>query len=497
MRGKNEVIFITSDTQKRVGRKEFFLFSIHSKPVKNRYFDLIDQTFYFPQEGFDIEDGYLVFNGVPLHYLINKYGTPIKLSYLPKIGSQIKKVRNLFTRAMKTIGYRGKYHYCYCTKSCHFSYVMNEVLRHDVELETSSAFDIELIKKLYEKGKVTKDKIIICNGFKPKRYLEKIVELINDGWTNVIPICDNMEEINFYEQHVEGKCKIGIRMATEEEPNFEFYTSRLGIRYADVLPFFQEKIKDHPKFELKLLHFFVDTGIKDSLYYWGELKKALKLYCEMKKHADNLTGLNIGGGMPIRNSLGFEFDYKYMIKEIVSLISQACEEDEVPEPDIYTEFGKYTVGESGATIFSVLAQKRQNDSETWYMIDNSLMTTLPDTWGIGERFILLPVNKWENEYRRVNIGGLSCDNSDYYNSEVHESQVYLPSYPSTDKEPLYLGFFHTGAYQEALSGFGGIKHCLIPSPKHVIVYRNKQGNLVDIMYQEEQSAEDMLNILGY
>jgi arginine decarboxylase len=306
-----------------------------------------------------------------------------------------------------------------------------------------------------------------------------------------------MEEINFYEQHVEGKCKIGIRMATEEEPNFEFYTSRLGIRYADVLPFFQEKIKDNPKFELKLLHFFVDTGIKDSLYYWGELKKALKLYCEMKKHADNLTGLNIGGGMPIRNSLGFEFDYKYMIKEIVSLISQACEEDEVPEPNIYTEFGKYTVGESGATIFSVLAQKRQNDSETWYMIDNSLMTTLPDTWGIGERFILLPINKWENEYRRVNIGGLSCDNSDYYNSEVHESQVYLPSYSITDEEPLYLGFFHTGAYQDALSGYGGIKHCLIPSPKHVIVYRNKQGNLVDIMYQEEQSAENMLEILGY
>ena len=125
------------------------------------------------------------------------------------------------------------------------------------------------------------------------------------------------------------------------------------------------------------------------------------------------------------------------------------------------------------------------------------MNTLPDTWGIGERFILLPINKWENEYRRVNIGGLSCDNSDYYNSEVHESQVYLPTYPPTDEEPLYLGFFHTGAYQDALSGYGGIKHCLIPSPKHIIVYRNKQGNLVDIMYQEEQTAENMLSILGY
>ena len=465
--------------------------------MTNTYFDLIDQTFYFPQEGFDIEDGYLVFNGVPIRYLIEKYGTPLKLTYIPKIGFQIKKARNLFTRAMKASGYRGKYFYCYCTKSSHFSYVLKEVLRHNTHLEISSAFDINLIRQLHKKGQLDNKTIILCNGFKPENYKEKIVGLINEGFSRVIPICDNTEEIDYYEKNVKGVCKIGIRVATEEEPNFEFYTSRLGIRNTKVLDFYREKIANNPKFDLKMLHFFVDTGIKDSLYYWGELKKAVKLYCELKKECDSLRAINIGGGMPIRNSLGFEFDYKYMIKQIVNIIQEACEEEEIPEPDIFTEFGKYTIGESGANIFSVLAQKQQNDSELWYMIDNSLMTTLPDAWGIGERFILLPINKWGNEYRRVNIGGLSCDNSDYYNAEAHESQVYLPSYNNSDQEPLYIGFFHTAAYQDAISGFGGIKHCLIPSPQHVIIYKNAQGNLVDELYQEEQQATDMLKILGY
>lgn len=465
--------------------------------MTNTYFDLIDQTFYFPQEGFDIENKSLVFNGVPLKYLIEKYGTPLKLTYLPKIGSQIKKARNLFTRAMNSQGYRGQYYYCYCTKSSHFSYVINEVLKHDVHLETSSAFDIDLVRKLYRFKRITKKTIIVCNGLKNETYLTKITALINDGFENVIPVLDNMFEIDYYDKHVKGTCNIGIRVATEEEPNFEFYTSRLGIRNSKVTEFYKEKIANNPKFKLKMLHFFVDTGIKDSLYYWGELKKAIKKYCEIKKISKDLQAINIGGGMPIRNSLGFEFDYKYMVKEIVANILSACEEDEVPEPDIFTEFGKYTVGESGATIFSVLAQKQQNDAETWYMIDNSLMTTLPDTWGIGERFILLPINKWHNEYRRVNIGGLSCDNSDYYNSEVHESQVYLPSYDSQDEEPLYLGFFHTGAYQDSIAGYGGIKHCLIPSPKHILIYKDSKGNLVDKLYQEEQSSEDMLRILGY
>jgi len=465
--------------------------------VTNKYSDLIDQTFYFPQEGFELEDGYLTFNGVPLIHLIKKYGTPLKLSYLPKIGSQINKARNFFTRAMKSMAYGGEYYYCYCTKSSHFSYVLNEVLRHNVHLETSSAFDIDLLRRLYAKGKISKETLIISNGFKPEAYLGKISSLINDGFVNVIPVVDYPSEVDYYEQHVDGVCNIGIRVATEEEPNFEFYTSRLGIRHAEVVKFYKDRLADNPKFRLRLLHFFVDTGIRDTLYYWGELKKAIRLYCELKRMSPDLHAINIGGGMPIRNSLGFDFDYKYMIKEIVRLIAEECEDAGVPEPDIFTEFGKYTVGESGAVIFSVLAQKQQNDAETWYMIDNSLMTTLPDAWGIGERFILLPINKWKNDYRRVNIGGLSCDNSDYYNSEVHQSQVYLPTFQPGEAEPLYLGFFHTGAYQDSISGYGGIKHCLIPSPKHVLIYRDSQGNLVDELYQPEQNADEMLKILGY
>lgn len=465
--------------------------------MHNKYFDLIDQTYFFPQDGFDLEKDELIFNGIPIMNLIQKHGTPFKLTYLPKIGDQIKKAKNLFNKSMKTESYGGKYYYCYCTKCCHFSYVLEEVLQHDVQLETSSAFDIDLILSLYKNGKIDKDKIIVNNGFKTKQYLHNIANLINSGFKNVIPVLDNIYELEHYEKLVTKKCKVGIRVATEEEPRFEFYTSRLGIRATDLIPFCKEKFKKKSKFELTMLHFFVDTGIKDSTYYWGELKKGVKTYIELKKLFPSITAINIGGGLPIRNSLGFEFDYKYMISQIVKIIKEACDEEDIEEPDIFTEFGKYTVGESGATIFSILEQKQQNDSEIWYMVDNSLMNTLPDSWGIAERFILLPINKWYNEYRRVNIGGLTCDNSDYYNSEEQNQQLFLPAYSRNDKQALYLGFFHTGAYQDALSGYGGIKHCLIPSPKHVLVDRDDYGNLIDWVYNEEQNAKDMLKILGY
>ncbi|NQU31644.1 MAG: arginine decarboxylase [Bacteroidetes bacterium] len=466
--------------------------------MKNTYFDLIEQSYYFPQEGFDLRDGYLTFHGVSLKHLIEKHGTPFRFIYLPKIGDQIKKARNLFNRAIKNNGYQGKYFNCYCTKCNHFHHVISEALKHKVNLETSSSFDIDLILNLYKEKKIDKGRIILHNGYKTDDYIKKILLIQDAGFKNSTIILDSIKELERI-QMLSGnrKIKIGLRMAVNEEAQSAYYTSRLGIRHTEMLDFFNSNIKNNENIELKMLHFFVDSGIKDTLYYWGEFQKALKLYIELKKDCTSLDSFNLGGGFPIRNHLGFEYNYEYMINEIIKNIKENCVKENVIEPDIYTEFGKYTVGESGAIIFKVLEQKKQNDTESWYIINNSLMNTIPDAWSIHEKFILLPINKWDNEYHRANIGGISCDHSDYYNSEDLNQEILLPKYSDDDKEPLYLGFFHTGAYQDAISGYGGIKHCLIPSPKHVIIDRDDKGNIIDYVYREEQSAEEMFKILGY
>jgi len=464
------------------------------------YTELVNQTFNFPQEDFQLsaDTNELLFNGLDIRKLIDKYGTPFKLTYLPKIGMQIAKAKKMFADAIKRHRYDGNYYYCYCTKSSHFSFIVEETLRHNVHLETSFAYDIEIIKQLYKKRKVTKDTFIVCNGFKTRAYTRNIAQLINAGFKNVIPVLDNKAEFDDYKRSIRAKdpVNIGIRIATEEEPTFDFYTSRLGIRSRDILEFYVDKIKGNERFQLKMLHFFMNKGIKDDVYYWSELNKVLNLYCQLKKICPELTGLNIGGGFPIKHSLGFEYDYNYMVNAIIENIKKVCKKNKVPVPDIYTEFGSFTVGEAGAVIYGVIDEKMQNDREIWYMIDSSFITTLPDTWGIGEKFLMLPINGWDREYQEVHLGGLTCDSHDFYTSEEHINAVFLPK-NEDKKDPLYIGFFHTGAYQDQLSGYGGIKHCMIPSPKHVVVERSKNGELEDWLYAKEQSAQSMLKLLGY
>jgi len=459
------------------------------------YVDLIEQTFDFPTEEFKVVNNELHFNDVPLMDIIKEYGTPLKLSYLPKISQHIAKAKKLFSDAMKKYNYTGTYTYCYCTKSSHFSFVMEEAFKNDIHMETSSAYDINIARELFKRGLITKDTFILCNGYKREQYRQNICDLINDGFHNCIPILDNLTEIDHYEQHVRVNCQVGIRVAADEEPNFEFYTSRLGVRYNDILELYKRRIEGRAKFTLKTLHFFINTGLRDTAYYWNELTKFVELYCELKKICPDLDSIDIGGGLPISTSMTFDFDYEYIIDQVIENIQYICNEQGVPSPNIFTEFGSYTVGESGAMIFNILDQKLQNDKELWYMVDGSFITMMPDAWGLSQKYILLAVNKWNSRYQSVNIGGLTCDSMDYYNSEAHSSVVFLPK---VDKdEELYIGFFHTGAYQESLGGYGGIQHCLIPAPKHVLISRDEQGNIVHKLFAPEQEAASMLKILGY
>ncbi len=463
--------------------------------MKTKYIDLIDQTYYFPQEEFTLEKDNLLFHNINLMELVKQYGSPLKFFYLPQISNNIQKAKKWFAEAMQKHDYEANYQYCYCTKSSHFSYVLEEALKNDIHIETSSAFDIDIVESLKAKGKLTDKSYVLCNGFKRDKYITNIARLINNGHKNCFPIIDNYEELKLLQKNIQKRFQIGIRIASEEEPKFTFYTSRLGIGYKNIVPFYNREIKDNKQITLKMLHFFINTGIRDTAYYWNELNKCMKVYTQLKKVCPTLNSLNIGGGFPIKNSLAFEYDYAYMVDEIINQIKIACNEAEVPVPHIFTEFGSFTVGESTGAIYEVLYQKQQNDREKWNMIDSSFITTLPDTWAINKRFVMLPINRWNDEYERVLLGGLTCDSDDYYNSEQHMHAIYLPKYRK--EKPLYIGFFNTGAYQESIGGYGGIHHCLIPQPKQILIWKDTDGNLQNKLFSEQQNAEDMLKILGY
>ena len=118
--------------------------------MRTKYIDLISQTYEFPQEEFKVEDNELIFNTVPLMDIIKQYGTPLKITYLPKISQNIQKARRWFNVAIAKSDYQGDYHYCYCTKSSHFEFMLSEVLKNDVHVDPINFFYNDLTPEEYE-----------------------------------------------------------------------------------------------------------------------------------------------------------------------------------------------------------------------------------------------------------------------------------------------------------------------------------------------------------
>ena len=89
--------------------------------MKIKYSELIDQTLYFPTEEFNVSENQLQFHDIPLMEVVEKFGTPLKFNYLPKISMNIQRAKAWFKEAFELNEYTKNYRYCYCTKSSHFA----------------------------------------------------------------------------------------------------------------------------------------------------------------------------------------------------------------------------------------------------------------------------------------------------------------------------------------------------------------------------------------
>ena len=62
------------------------------------------------------------------------------------------------------------------------------------------------------------------------------------------------------------------------------------------------------------------------------------------------------------------------------------------------------------------------------------------------------------------------------------------------RQNLYIGIFSVGAYQETISGIGGVHHCMIPEGTEILIYNDGKKIL---KVNDIQTENEMLTILGY
>jgi len=126
-----------------------------------------------------------------------------------------------------------------------------------------------------------------------------------------------------------------------------------------------------------------------------------------------------------------------------------------------------------------------------YLINASIFQSLPDYWGLGQHFPVMPLHHLNTTpLRAASLWDITCD-SDGEIGFNPDKPLYLHDV-NLDEEEYFLGFFNVGAYQETL----GMQHNLFTHPSEYTItideYSYKIKNAV-----ESKSVLNILDSIGY
>ena len=136
-------------------------------------------------------------------------------------------------------------------------------------------------------------------------------------------------------------------------------------------------------------------------------------------------------------------------------------------------------------------KKLKSSLQERYLINASIFQSLPDYWGLGQKFPVMPLHHLgEKAIRLASLCDITCD-SDGEIEFSENAPLYLHDI-NIQEEDYFLGFFNVGAYQEAL----GMSHNLFSQVNECSVEVNHSKYTLT---QIKESA-DILKIvsdLGY
>ena len=455
-----------------------------------------DKTLLDKHEYLSFDGDKLCYEGINLLELVEKYGAPLEVAYTPMITKKIKSLKELFQAKIEEYGYGAKYNYAYATKANYYSEVVLTALRDVDCLETSSAYDINIIIDLVKLNYIKPGFTIICNGFKNETYVENIKLLLEKG-INVIPVIENREEFELVKSLTDYKINVGLRYNSDFEARLikndfvsgDEFDNRFGFSEEDMFEM-AELISNTENLSLKLFHFHFGGTITNIDNYIKGFANIFELYCRMKQKYDSLEYFDFGGGFPVKYALTYEFDYDYLVDSMIKTVKETSERNSIAAPQLIGEHGRYTTADHSFYIYEIDIVKKN-----WYVINGSLMNMTPDMWGIAQDFTILPINLLDNKCIPVSLGGETCDPDDRYFLNNKNVKLFMPKI--YDGEKLYVAIFSIGAYQEIISGIGGVHHCMIPEGNELVIYKNRNDELCYYKPNERQTAEEMLKILDY
>jgi arginine decarboxylase len=210
--------------------------------------------------------------------------------------------------------------------------------------------------------------LLICNGYKDRRYVELALMAGRIGRRPVIVI-EKPSEISLVldvaaELGVEPEMGFRLRLAGKGAGRWEHSggeRAKFGLTVSEIVAAL-DYLRERGKLDcLKLLHFHNGSQLTAISSLKVGLREATQVYVQLRKHCPSLTYMDVGGGLAVDydgSKTASESSMNYTLEEyardVVWIIKETCDQAEAPHPMIVTEFGRATVAYHSILVFEVL-----------------------------------------------------------------------------------------------------------------------------------------------
>ncbi len=294
--------------------------------------------------------------------------TPLLVRFSDVLASQVRGLCTAFGKAIEEYGYNGGFRGVYPIKVNQQRHVVEEIVRYgaakNVGLEAGSKPELLIALAILD----TPGALIICNGYKDRTYIETALLAQRLGRTPII-VVDRFREVDLI---VKTSLELGIRphigvrarLSTIGAGKWIESTgdrSKFGLTAVEIVDTV-ERLREEGMLDcLELLHFHIGSQITAIRAHQDALREASRVFVGLHEMGAGPRFLDVGGGLGVDydgSQTNFHSSMNYSVQEyandVVGSIQEACDQKNLPHPDIVTEAGRAMVAHHSVLIFDIL-----------------------------------------------------------------------------------------------------------------------------------------------
>ena len=295
-------------------------------------------------------------------------GLPLLIRFDDILEDRLERLHSAFSRAIDQYDYDARYQGVFPVKCNQQRHVVEELVkcgrRWHFGLEAGSKAELLIALSLIDDPEA----LLICNGYKDRRYIETATLARRLGRQPVVVIeqPDEVERIIAASRDLGAAPLIGIRAKLSSRSSGRWGSSvgeqaKFGLSVPDLLDTVEALRKADLLQELRLMHFHIGSQISDIAVLKDALQEAGQIYVELHKLGAPMGFLDVGGGLGIdydgsstATSASTNYSLQNYANDVVATVQECCEPHGVPVPVLVSESGRAIASHFSVLVFNVV-----------------------------------------------------------------------------------------------------------------------------------------------